>query len=1006
MNESVGNIYLNLKVNTSDLENLQSLVEHKTGALDRSARGLAGGFTVMKGAVSNLVSGAISGLVSQTKAAVTSAISYNNQLQRYTTSFKTMTGSAKDAASIMGQLSKLAADTPFEMDGLAKTTNLLMEYGLSAQDAIDSMKMLGDISQGDANKLDSIALAYGQMSSAGKVQLQDVKQMINAGFNPLQQISEQTGESMTSLYSRISKGTLSVNEITAAMEKATSKGGKYYGAMKAQSKTLSGMLSTLKEDMNQLGVSLLSPALTWATGTLFPALINGVNRLKGAVSSILGKKETAAQIKDSSKALNEQARAVARQAANTSKAATATSKATNARKKATQAVKAAQKANKKFLASFDEIHNIDKQDSKGSGKSGAKKTTATPAVGGEVSRIGKALKGFTDTSKKQMPAIWRPFYAAWGKWGRPAIEAAKRAAKALKGLIDAIGKSWREVWLNGTGQKTIELILRIATDIFNIIADIAEGLRKAWEYNNTGTKIIQHLWNIFNSLLAVVEKVLWAIEQIVKRIDWRPLLMGLESILGVLDKIVADLSGGIIKFLDLLVKGDFRGAGKVISDTINKIFTDITDWIDKIDFSQIGKKLSDAVIWAINSLGELISGINWDDVVSGFLKLAGSILNAIVEFLSGVDWVGVLEAVITAIGKAIQSLMKTHSGRMALLLLTVFKGPAIKKSMMNAGLKMGLSLLGGIGKTIPKIVGLYNDSLIPNIIGAVGKIGGFVSGALSTGLPVLFGLLKTAAGTITAIIGSIPVVGWIAIATAAIAALFAYLYKHNKRFRETVNAAIKWLGKLPGKIGKWLANAGKTISSWVEGVVRKVTALPGRLAQIAANIKRAVLGKIRGIFTWITGKIDAVKKAISGVKDAFDKSPVGKALNSTPGKVATAGIAAVSGNPLALGASFLQNIPHLANGGVLGRNEPRLAVVGDNRHSGEIVTPIDTLQKMLDAAMTARGGNGYDEAVIDLLQRLIETVDKKNLTIDGDSLENGLNARRERRYIRTGKAAK
>ena len=83
--------------------------------------------------------------------------------------------------------------------------------------------MLGDISQGSADKMSRIAMAYGQMSSAGKVQLEDVKQMIEAGFNPLQEISESTGESMESLYDRISKGTLSVDEITASMERATSK---------------------------------------------------------------------------------------------------------------------------------------------------------------------------------------------------------------------------------------------------------------------------------------------------------------------------------------------------------------------------------------------------------------------------------------------------------------------------------------------------------------------------------------------------------------------------------------------------------------------------------------------------------------------------------------------------------------------------------------------------------------------------------------------------------------
>ena len=112
--------------------------------------------------------------------------------------------------------------------------------------------MLGDISQGSAEKMNRIATAYGQMSSAGKVSLEDVKQMIEAGFNPLQEISESTGESMESLYDRISAGTISVDEITASMQRSTSEGGRYFQSMEKQSLTFSGQMSTLKDNVQGL----------------------------------------------------------------------------------------------------------------------------------------------------------------------------------------------------------------------------------------------------------------------------------------------------------------------------------------------------------------------------------------------------------------------------------------------------------------------------------------------------------------------------------------------------------------------------------------------------------------------------------------------------------------------------------------------------------------------------------------------------------------------------------
>ena len=183
-------------------------------------------------------------------------ISYNAQLEQMQTSFEVMTGSAEKAAEVVERLRTMGAETPFEMTDLASTTNLLMQYGFTADEAIDRMTMLGDIAQGNAEKMNSVALGYAQMSSAGKVNLVDIKQMINAGFNPLQEISERTGESMASLYDRISKGTISVDEITESMRAATSEGGKFYQSMEKQSQTLNGQLSTLKDNADQLLGSL------------------------------------------------------------------------------------------------------------------------------------------------------------------------------------------------------------------------------------------------------------------------------------------------------------------------------------------------------------------------------------------------------------------------------------------------------------------------------------------------------------------------------------------------------------------------------------------------------------------------------------------------------------------------------------------------------------------------------------------------------------------------------
>lgn len=223
---------------------------------------------------------ALAGVTAVLGAGVVAGVKYNATIEQYQTSFEVMTGSAEKAEQIVQQLTKIGAETPFEMTGLADTTQLLMNYGFTADDALDKMMMLGDISQGSAEKMNRIAMAYGQMSSAGKVQLEDVKQMIEAGFNPLQEISQTTGESMESLYDRISKGTISVDEITASMERSTSAGGKYFQSMEKQSQTVSGQLSTLKDNAMQMLGSLTSGI----SGVLGEDILPAINETLGSLN--------------------------------------------------------------------------------------------------------------------------------------------------------------------------------------------------------------------------------------------------------------------------------------------------------------------------------------------------------------------------------------------------------------------------------------------------------------------------------------------------------------------------------------------------------------------------------------------------------------------------------------------------------------------------------------------------------------------------------------------------
>lgn len=251
----------------------------KMGDADGASKNLNGGFTVLKGTMANLASQAISKVVDGFKSLVGGAVDYQKSMEYYTTSFTVMTGSADKASETVKKLADIGAKTPFDMPQLADATSLLMNFGFNADDAVDSMMMLGDISQGSADKLDSISRAYGKMSSAQKVSLEDINMMIDAGFNPLQEISEHTGESMQSLYDRISHGKMSVDEITESMKRSTSEGGKYFKSMDAQSQTLDGRLSTLSDTINSKLGEALQPILQKAADEWIPNITNAIDNM-------------------------------------------------------------------------------------------------------------------------------------------------------------------------------------------------------------------------------------------------------------------------------------------------------------------------------------------------------------------------------------------------------------------------------------------------------------------------------------------------------------------------------------------------------------------------------------------------------------------------------------------------------------------------------------------------------------------------------------------------------
>lgn len=224
-------------------------------------------------------------------------VKFNAQIEQYTATFATFTGSVDEANKTIERLKTLGASTPFEFTELADTTSLLMAYGFSADEAVNSLTMLGDASQGNAEKLTSIATGFARMKSSGKVTLEYLNLMIENGFNPLNQVAEDTGMTMAEVYDAISNGEITFDQVEKAMKKMTSKGGQYFGLMENQSKTMNGMLSTLSDTVQmKLGeafevvngkiVEILPNVISFIDNLDVNDVINGLTMLIGVLGGV------------------------------------------------------------------------------------------------------------------------------------------------------------------------------------------------------------------------------------------------------------------------------------------------------------------------------------------------------------------------------------------------------------------------------------------------------------------------------------------------------------------------------------------------------------------------------------------------------------------------------------------------------------------------------------------------------------------------------------------------
>lgn len=197
---------------------------------------------------------------------VQTGIEYNAQIEKYTTGFTNMLGSAEAAQQVMSQIQEDAAKTPFDVESLTKANQYLISAGENASYARNTIMALGDAvsaTGGGNDELNRMSQNLQQIANTGKATTADIKQFAYAGIDVYGILADYTGKSTT----EVQKMTISYDLLTQALQAASEEGGRYYNSMDTQSQTMNGRVSTLKDNVKQLA-GLLTGDLSSGVGVV------------------------------------------------------------------------------------------------------------------------------------------------------------------------------------------------------------------------------------------------------------------------------------------------------------------------------------------------------------------------------------------------------------------------------------------------------------------------------------------------------------------------------------------------------------------------------------------------------------------------------------------------------------------------------------------------------------------------------------------------------------------
>lgn len=572
----------------NEVTGLKNHVDKVTGSIGNSFK-----------SIRNIVAGlGIASLIKSTILSnVDAAIKRVDTLSNYSRVMSNLGAGSVQANASIQKLSNKLIGLPTTLDDASGAVQRFTSVNSNISRSTDMFLALNNaiLAGGASSEIQKSALEQLSQSYAkGKPDMFEWRSAMTAMPAQMKQVAEAMGfVNASALGEALRNGTVSMDQFMDTIMKLNTQGINGYQSFEEQARNATGGIATsianmrtaivrgMSDVMNTIGQSNIAGFFTniaKAINSCIPyvvAFTKVVMVAVGYLTALFGGKSKKLSssfggVSNNAKKAAENTGALAKNMNNASNSSQKLSKGASGTgsglKKAAGNASKLKKELNGALAGFDAINNINS--SNGSSDPSSGDSGGSGGAGGSGGDIGgfsmddsgaEEQKGLLEEVDKQLEEIkkkvaefFQPLKQSWDKFGAPMIAAAVFAFSGIRSLLSEIGKSMYTVWENGTGAKTVELILKIFTNIFKIIGNISQGLADAWNTAGLGDSIIQHLWNIFNSILKIINEILKIVRDITKAIDWTVVLGAVNVVLGIIDGLFSFIADNVGLILGIL----------------------------------------------------------------------------------------------------------------------------------------------------------------------------------------------------------------------------------------------------------------------------------------------------------------------------------------------------------------------------------------------------------------------------------------------------------------------